>query len=164
MRYILILLMALTSPIAAHAGANFIASHAGNWRGVGIQTDGSSWEMQLTLGPTQGIVSYPSLSCGGTWTYSEVGPASLSGDEIIDYGLENCIESGSVYVQPYGEDQLLYMWCGEEDGVSAVAVLARDGVAQDDYAAQHYATLKALYRRGFSLEAITCSGQKWLGV
>ncbi len=164
MRYILILLMALASPIAAQAGADFIGTHAGNWRGVGIQTDGSSWEMQLTLGPAQGIVSYPSLSCGGTWTYSEVGSARFSGVETIDFGLENCIESGSVYLQPYGENQLLYMWCGEESGVSAVAVLERDGVAQGNYAAQHEATLKALYRRGFSLEAITCSGQKWLGV
>jgi len=148
----------------AQAGPLFTSSHAGNWRGVGVQSDGSDWDMRLTLGPTLGVVSYPNLRCGGRWQYGAVTPDSLSGTETIDYGLENCIETGQVYVEIYGKNQLFFMWCGAEDGVGAVAVLERDGFFPPDYNAQRAASNAALAARGESLENITCTGNIWFGV
>jgi len=129
-----------------------------------VQSGGSDWDMQLTLGPMLGTVRYSSLSCGGRWQYGEVTSDSLSGTETIDYGLETCIETGQIYLETFGEDQIFFMWCGAEDGVSAVAVLERDGFFPRDYNAQRAASTAALAARGSALESITCAGRKWLGV
>jgi len=158
------LIFALLLAATAQAAPLFTSRYAGNWRGVGIQSDGSDWDMQVTLGPTLGTVRYPRLQCGGRWQYSDVAPDSLSGVETIDYGLENCIETGQIYLETFGENRIFFMWCGAEDGVSAVAVLERDGFFPSDYAAQRAASTAALTARGAALENITCAGNKWLGV
>ena len=158
----LIFALILATPV--QAGALFTSTFGGNWRGVGIQADSSDWDMQVTLGPTLGMVRYPSLNCGGRWQYEAVTTDTLTGVETIDYGLETCIESGKVYLQRYDESRLVYMWCGEEDGVSAVAVLERDGFVASDYAAQRQASQVALDTLGVALENITCQGKIWLGV
>ncbi len=158
------LVLALLLATSAQAGGLFTSTYSGNWRGVGIQSDGSDWDMQLTLGPTLGVVRYPRLQCGGNWQYTAVETNSLSGVETIDFGLENCIETGMVYLQPYGENQMIYLWCGEEDGVSAVAVLARDGFFPADYGAERAASFAALKTLGSALKNITCTGNRWLGV
>jgi len=157
-------IFALLLAATAQAAPLFTSTHAGNWRGVGIQSDGSDWDMQVTLGPTLGTVRYPNLRCGGAWQYVDVRSGSLSGIETIDYGLENCVETGQVYLETFGENQIFFMWCGAEDGVSAVAVLERDGFFPGDYTAQRAASTAALEARGAALESITCAGRKWLGV
>ncbi len=149
---------------AAKAGAPFVSTFGGDWRGVGVQSDGASWAMQVTLGEGQGVVTYPSLQCGGIWTYGNMGVASLSGVETIDYGLENCIETGQIYLQPYQNDQMLFLWCGEEDGVSALAVLTRSTAPAATYEARRAASQAALDGLGYALGNITCHGRQWLGV
>ncbi len=158
------LIFALIMATSAQAGALFTSTYSGNWHGVGIQTDGSDWDMQVTLGPTLGVVRYPRLKCGGRWQYQAVAAASLTGVETIDYGLETCIETGKVYLQPYGDDRIVFMWCGEQDGVSAVAVLERDGFATSNYEAQQQASQEALEALGATLENISCQSKIWLGV
>ncbi len=157
-------IFALLLAATAQAAPLFTSAYAGNWRGVGLQSDGSDWDMQVTLGPTLGMVRYPNLNCGGQWHYSDVASGSLSGIETIDYGLENCIETGQVYLEPFAENRIFFMWCGAGEGVSAVAVLERDGFFPGDYAAQRAASAAALAARGAALENITCAGNKWLGV
>lgn len=162
MRRIFLLILALASP--AHAGEPFSTTFAGAWHGVGIQSDGSSWEMQATLGPIQGAVRYPGLQCGGRWAYADMGVASLSGVETIEYGLENCIETGNIYLQPHESARILFMWCGEEDGVSALAVLTRDSAPNAGFEAERAASQAALDGLEYDLDRITCRGKKWLGV
>ncbi len=162
MRLILILTLIFATPL--QAGAPFSRSFSGVWHGVGIQTDGSDWSMELTLGPTLGVVRYPSLRCGGRWQFLNETANSLSGVEIIDYGLENCIETGEIYLQPAQNDQMIFMWCGEEEGVSALAVLSRNSPASAPYEAQKQASQAALDALGYALGNITCQGSKWLGV
>ena len=158
------LLIALLIATSAHAGSLFTATHNGIWRGVGIQTDGSNWGMEVTLGPTLGVVRYPSLRCGGRWRYGNETASSLSGVEAIDYGLENCIETGQIYLQSYQNDQIIFMWCGEEDGVSALAVLTRSSAPITTNDAQRAASQAALDGLGYALDTITCHGKQWLGV
>ena len=158
------LFLALIMATTAQAGALFTSTYSGVWHGVGIQSDMSDWDMQVTLGPTLGVVRYPRLQCGGRWQYEAVTGSSLSGVENIEYGLQNCIETGRIYLQPYDDNRIIFMWCGEADGVSAVAVLARDSAAASDYEAQRQATQHALDTLGAALENITCEGKIWLGV
>ena len=158
------LFIALMIASSAHAGSLFTATHSAIWRGVGIQTDGSDWDMEVTLGPTLGVVRYPSLRCGGRWQYLDETADSLSGVETIDYGLENCIEAGQIYLQPHQNGQMIFMWCGEEAGVSALAVLTRSTAPAVSYLAQRTASQAALDGLGFALGSITCHSQQWLGV
>ncbi len=162
MRLVLILALVFASPL--QAGEPFSRVFSGIWHGVGIQTTGSDWSMELTLGPTLGVVRYPSLRCGGRWQYLDETADSLSGIETIDYGLENCIETGKIYLQPYQNDQMVFMWCGEEEGVSALAVLSRNAAPTAGYEAQKEASQQALDALGYALGNITCQGSKWLGV
>jgi len=159
-----ILCFALICASPLLAGSPFEETYAGKWRGVGIQSDGYDWDMQIALGPTMGEVRYPSLRCGGVWRYSTVTALGLSGIESITYGLENCIETGSIFLQPDGENQLIFMWCGEEDGVTAVALLVRGGSFEPEYERLRAASQATLDEIENGLENISCRGSQWFGV
>ncbi len=158
------LVAALVFAPVAQAGGGFTSGFAGNWRGVGVQADGAHWDMQLTLGPTLGMVSYPELKCGGTWKFTEERVNGLLATERIDYGREYCIETGNVLLLPYGTGQMLYVWCGPDENAGAVAVLARAGASMADYAAQLAATEAALQGLAGRLETLRCDSTAWLGV
>jgi len=157
------LFIALLIATSTHAGSLLTTTHSGIWRGVGIQTDGSDWDMEVTIAPTLGVVHYPSLNCGGRWQYLEETADSLSGIETIDYGLENCIETGLIYLQPYQTDQMVFIWCSEEEDVSALAVLSRSTASIATFDAQRAASQTALDALGHALGNIACHGKKWLG-
>lgn len=148
----------------ARAGAGFLNTHIGAWYGVGVQTDGSNWDMRVSLGYTRGQVSYTSLNCGGWWRYQSNEPEYLTAIESINYGVQSCVDTGDVRLVPYGKDTLLYMWCGAEDGVSALAILARIPTRKRDYQTALLATKAALETMGHDIESISCARHIWFGV
>ncbi len=164
MKQILILLIFSLNAGLAHAGGGFARQYSGEWQGVGVQTDGSDWSMRAEIAQDQGVIEYPNLGCGGTWRYLDVAESYLTGIELIQYGLNNCIETGNIRLQPYAPDKMLFIWCGEEDGVSAIAILERNQGKISSYQAQLTTTRAALESLGNRIEQISCNRQKWLGV
>ncbi len=164
MKQILILLIFSLNASLAHAGGGFALQYSGEWQGVGVQTDGSDWGMRAEITQDQGVIEYPNLGCGGIWSYLDVAESYLTGIELIQYGLNNCIETGNIRLQPNGLDQMLFIWCGEEDGVSAIAILERNQGKVSSYQTQLTTTRGVLESLGDRIEQISCNRQKWLGV
>ncbi len=164
MQRIVALILILLIPLQAYAGAPFTSAMGGVWHGVGLQSNGAEWNVELTLGPTRGAVAYPSLQCGGVFRYRQVMAASLIAVETIEYGLETCYETGHVSLASYDETRILFVWCGEEDHVRSLAVLARGPLVLKNYEADYDATLDAILALEGPLDDITCTGSKWLGV
>ena len=156
------LLVVATAP--ALAGAPFTSTYAGAWLGVGVQSDGSSWDMVVTIEDKHSTVAYPRLHCGGQWGYVQIEPDFLQARETIDYGLENCITSGTILLSPFENDQLIYVWCGDDNTVSAIALLERSNASDRRYEAMLAATQAMKEQVGNELQNSTCQGKIWLGV
>jgi hypothetical protein len=106
---------------------------AGTWEGTGIQSpadDNPSWPMRLVLDAGgDGVVSYPSLNCGGTLTRVGPGRGGVVYREVITQGVETCISGGTVTLAP-ANGKLFWYWTGENSDdpeVNASAVLTRTG-------------------------------------
>jgi hypothetical protein len=75
----------------------------GTWNGNGSQDNGANWNIRLTV-QKQGVgnyyykVDYPSLDCGGYWTFSDGNGITGSFTEHIVYGRSKCIDGGTITV------------------------------------------------------------------
>ena len=75
----------------------------GAWGGTGSQSGGSSWSIRLTV-QKQGVtnyyykIEYPSLDCGGYWTFNAGNGDTGSFTEHIVYGRDKCIDGGAITV------------------------------------------------------------------
>jgi len=148
---------------ASLAGAPFSATMGGLWHGIGIQSDGANWSVELTIHPTHATVSYPSLNCGGIFRYSHEESKGLSGIETIEYGLETCYETGDVYLLRHTENRILYMWCGHEDDLTSIAVLARGPLNERRLAADYRATINAIAALDHTSLRAPCTRSQWRG-
>jgi hypothetical protein len=74
----------------------------GRWTGVGHQTDGSSWDVVLSVAHTNGgacaVISYPTVECGGYWECGESDGREIVAVEHITYGRERCADRVDVRV------------------------------------------------------------------
>jgi hypothetical protein len=163
MKPVFVIIFTLTAQFA-QAGGGFVNTHIGTWYGVGLQSDGSNWDMLVTLGRSRGRVSYNSLNCGGWWAYQSEQANALTAVESIRYGLESCVETGDIKLLPYGQDSLLYLWCGPEDGASALAILNRAPPSQLDYRTALLATKTALDTLKLDFDSLSCNQTSRLGV
>ncbi len=163
MKAVFVLLFALSAQFA-QAGGGFMSTHLGTWYGVGVQSDGSNWDMLVSLGHSRGQVSYNSLNCGGWWAYQSEETDALTATESIRYGLETCVETGDVKLFTYGPDTVLYIWCGAEEGASALAILSRSPAGSLDYSTALLATKTALDTLDRSIDSVSCNRGSWLGV
>ncbi len=77
----LILTIAVSAP--ALAGEALSSRLAGEWLGVGVQDEGQDWRMELILTSVGATVDYPDEPCGGSWGFSSIKPAKVTGTEII---------------------------------------------------------------------------------
>ena len=109
----------------------------GKWEGTGSQQQtGSSWTIALTVSD-QGVqnyayrIDYPSLGCGGYWTFNNGDGNTGSFTEHITYGREKCVDLGTITVGAVGGghiSQMAYHWSGTQpngDTDNAGATLAR---------------------------------------
>jgi hypothetical protein len=124
--------LALTSVPPGITQADFTV---GTWAGQGYQNPAGavpSWTIRLRiLENGNGIIQYPSLSCGGTLMKQPIaGVAAYR--EHIDYGKDKCIDNGRVVIQERA-DELFWYWSGEgtkAPTASATAVLSRVSAQQ----------------------------------
>lgn len=164
MRPIFLLICTLLFAFPAQAGSHFFSLFAGEWQGVGLQSDGSDWSILVSLEPEQAIITYPSLDCGGNWQYVNISETGLAAIETIEYGLQNCIETGNVYLKPFDENKIVFIWCDTSLELVAFAILERTGLGPRSYAAQRATSLEALETPSNHLKNISCPADQWLGV
>ncbi|HUO94411.1 MAG TPA: hypothetical protein VMU22_15905 [Rhizomicrobium sp.] len=109
-------------PGPAHPGRFWMV---GSWSGSGSQSGtGSSWAMHLTVteqGPNSYsyAIDYPSLGCGGNWTFNAGNGNTGSFTEHITYGRDKCVDGGMVTVgamsTPSGAiNQMMFRWQGTQ--------------------------------------------------
>ena len=127
MSRLLITLIILVLSCSVSAGESMATRLAGQWRGVGVQSDDQNWLMELTLTGGGATVDYPDMPCGGTWVFSKVQSDSITATEIISYGRDLCIDNSTVILSTAGEGNLLALWKNPDDSDLAIAVLYREG-------------------------------------
>ncbi len=91
--------------------------------GVGWQNDGNHWSIELLIEGDRGQIAYPSIDCSGTWTQTGKYAAQIEYTEQILDGIEECIELGTVVIEPLDNGRLLYTWMEQVPKVDARAVL-----------------------------------------
>jgi serine/threonine-protein kinase len=100
---------------------------AGQWRGEGRQSDGTTWPVVLELtgaAPgTCGTIIYPPLSCRGVWVCSPGAGAVLRATEHIVPGSGPCATGMTIEASIDRDGHLA--WRGEARGIVAWGLLAR---------------------------------------
>jgi hypothetical protein len=105
-------------------------SWVGRWIGVGHQSNGSSWDMRLTVtgtGPGEcAKVDYPSVGCSGYWDCAPgFDGAQIQAVEIITDGKDRCIDEVQV-VLAANPDGRTVSFQGTAGDITAEARLGRD--------------------------------------
>lgn len=84
----------------------------GTWKGKAQQEDiGVSWSIKLSINELSASIEYPSLSCGGVLHPIDIGKSSqLQFRENILYGIDQCVNYGSIVLSLINENELEYSW------------------------------------------------------
>lgn len=127
-----LLITGLSGAVAGDLGERL--EKAARFYGVGWQSDGNHWSIDLFLSAREGHIAYPSLDCTGQWTRIGQGLDSLIYREQITENTNICIEFGDVSIEALDGDRLLYTWREQGGGpVVARAVLRPVGGAKRPY-------------------------------
>ena len=120
----LLLLMLIISTAGAQQNRRWLS---GAWEGTGYQIDtDTTWPMRLSVRGNRYAIEYPSLKCGGTWQLLSVDSWKARFREKISFGLEECVNNGSVVIQRLGHGQLAYRFYNRGSRrVTASAILNR---------------------------------------
>lgn len=106
-----------------------------DWHGVGIQSDGLDWQMQVTTAADGTLqVDYPGIPCNGFWQIAAFQDAGFDAIEIITQGEDLCFNGGEVRVSALNDSMLMYQWF-DGDAPSASAVLIPGIMDMANYAA-----------------------------
>lgn len=87
----------------------------GEWNGTGNQANTkSSWSIRLIVKSLvqSYIIQYPSLKCGGHWTQTSLTPTSATFTEQITYGVDKCVNGGSVTLRKLSATQAQFDYAG----------------------------------------------------
>jgi len=117
------LLFALTHAPLSHAGdVSPPPEPVKEFYGVGWQDDGQHWSVAVHLGKKSGKIAYPSLKCSGDWTLVSTTPERLHFIETLTSGLDACIETGDVFLEPLPTGGYHYEWSelGADAGARAI--------------------------------------------
>ncbi len=105
-----------------------LAGLVGRWSGVGHQSDGSSWAMEVDVtrlddGPCA-LVHYPSLGCSGYWECFHSAGRRLRAVERITEGKGTCVDNVRVDLK-LGRDRQTVAFTAKTGDVSAAGKLER---------------------------------------
>lgn len=104
---------------------NLAIDHSGVWLGQGVQPDGQSWEIMLTLRADGAIVDYPSVPCSAFWSFSEVTSQSLRATEHLAAGFDACEDGLSLTVMVDAKGSMTVTWTYPDATSAATARLTR---------------------------------------
>lgn len=114
-------------PAYAVAGAP-----AGRWSGTVDQPGYGSYPTEMELnGEAGGTIDYPSLGCGGILAFTDEQDGIFYYLETINYGVDKCIDGGTVSVRPEG-DSVYWEWFDGNTRVSGTLSGKRKGRACSD--------------------------------
>jgi len=118
------ILLAVVMAVPA-AGGDLVdkARKQGRYHGVGWQNDGNHWSIEVLFDDAGAQIAYPSSNCSGRWSLTHEFGAELQYVEQIIDGTDNCIELGTVYLEPLEDGRFLYTWLEVVPKVNARAVL-----------------------------------------
>lgn len=101
----------------------------GSWAGTGDQTDGQKWGIELTVNSDTDIqISYPSLSCGGTWKLMQKDKEAIQLKETISTGTMNCNQGVEIHASKLGDGKmkvLFYLRAYNAEKPVASAILSK---------------------------------------
>ena len=121
---ILALFWAIFTTFQAYAGDdNDPSQPTAHFYGVGWESDGNHWSIEVLLGEKSGQIVYPSLECSGDWTLVKATLDKLHFIETIVEGKEACIEIGEIFLSPLPTGGYLYEWNEPAAAVGARAIL-----------------------------------------
>jgi len=101
--------------------------------GVGWQSDGNHWSVELLITENGGQVAYPSANCSGNWTLTKATKDQTKYIERITEGVDDCIVLGTVILEPLSDGRLLYTFREHAAVIDARAVLLPATGARLDY-------------------------------
>lgn len=122
---IFLLLLSMVSVVCPQTTKGSTRWLNGTWEGKGYQIDtDETWTMKLRVKGRSYMIEYPSLKCGGTWRRLSIGPRLARFRENITFGLEECMNKGSVVIERLSNRQVAFWYynAGTRD-VSASAIL-----------------------------------------
>lgn len=102
--YILFILLILVG--ATNYSAQDNSWLQGNWEGNGVQDDGQSWSMKLSVVDDKYFIEYPSLGCKGYWELVDFESSKAKFLERIDSGSTKCLDKVSVSLEKLSEWQI----------------------------------------------------------
>lgn len=117
---------------------------AGKWHAVGVQIDGFEWPMSVEISENFATVDYPSLNCGGDWSYLKVSETDITAIENITYGINECLDGGLIRIEIYDDNSLFYRWFDKSGKTVAGAVLIDGEMRMENYDALLDLTMQAL--------------------
>ena len=102
----------------------------GRWEGVGHQSDGSTWEMELDITRVDdgvcGVVHYPSLGCSGFWVCDDSSGRRLRAVEHITEGRRTCVDGVEVSLRLTRQRETV-AFTAQTAEISAAGRLTRTG-------------------------------------
>ncbi|MFQ5437954.1 MAG: hypothetical protein ACE5DK_03885 [Paracoccaceae bacterium] len=124
-RTFLFAILALLGTLSQVVAGDLVAEirDQSRYYGVGWQNDGNHWSIELLIQGQGAQIAYPSIGCAGKWTLQGTYSAELNYTEQILDGTEDCINLGSVRLEPLPDGRLLYVWMERAPTVDAKAVL-----------------------------------------
>ena len=79
----------------------------GKWEGIGHQIDGTTWKIELEFIDKNNIkIKYPSLACGGDWSFVSIENNEIKLLEHIDFGINNCDQGVDVKLRKVSKKEL----------------------------------------------------------
>ena len=123
----LALLICLTSVVSSQNKKESGRWLNGTWEGTGYQIDNNeTWTMKLTVRGRAYKIEYPSLKCGGKWIPISIDRNRARLIEKITFGLEECVDNGSVVIERLNRRQIAYRYANRGTRqVTASAILIR---------------------------------------
>lgn len=91
--------------------------------GVGWQSNGTHWSIELMITESGAEIAYPSLGCTGVWAPLASSLGYLDYRETITSGTDVCESTGTVRLGPLSHGRLIYSWTLPGEGVMAEAIL-----------------------------------------
>lgn len=93
----------IETEVDEYVPATHAESVVGLWRGMGEQTDGSSWDMELNITSLRpgkcATIKYPSSGCSGHWEcVSRFDGVQLDAVEHITSGKDRCVDEVDVQI------------------------------------------------------------------
>jgi len=108
MRFIIASMMLTNLQIV---NAELVEKLDGVWVGEGRQSSSASskqWTIRFTAKNGVYLIEYPSLTCGGTWTFLSETSGSVTFFEDIQVGTSRCVDGGTVELLLIENNKLRY--------------------------------------------------------